>query len=207
MAKLNSEQLQFLETHKINPGLLYDASGQSTSDWRDTMEKIGKKFAFGASPCGAGGHTLRSRHGHCIQCDPSRISYALRFSKPGQVYILGSRSTKLIKIGVTTDLQSRVNNVISMRYGSASDWQPLAITEKLSGAGKIEAAAHSLLEMHRVVGESNRAGELRTTYELYLCDYISARAALESAAPKGARIDTKASPLVLSSFQGMGRAA
>ena len=207
MAKLNEAQVQFLKAHKIDLSLLYDASGQSPSDWRGAMKKIGKKFAFGTSPCNAKNHTLRSRHGHCIQCDPSRISYALRFSKPGHVYILGSLTEELIKIGVTTELASRLANVVSMQYGNASDWQPLAVTEKIQGAGKIEASAHTLLEAYRVTGESCRAGQTHITYELYSCDYSSAKNALESAAPKGTKIFTKASPLVLSAFKGLDRAA
>ncbi|WP_156947787.1 GIY-YIG nuclease family protein [Hyphomonas sp. L-53-1-40] len=207
MAKLSEAQIQFLKAHKIDPSLLYDASGQSSSDWRGAMKKIGKKFAFGTSPCGAEGHTLRSRHGHCIQCDPSRIAYALRFSKPGHVYILGSLTGKLIKIGVTTELASRVANVVSMQYGNASDWQPLAVTEKINGAGKIEAAAHNILEAHRVTGKSCRAGETHITYELYSCDYNNAKSALESAVPEGTKIFTKASQPVLSAFKGLERAA
>ncbi len=207
MAKLNEAQLQFMKAYKIDPSLLYDASGQSTSDWKDAMKKIGKKFAFGTSPCSAEGHTLRSRHGHCIQCDPSRISYALRFSKPGYVYILGSLSERLIKIGVTTELASRLANVVSMRYGNASDWQPLAITDKIGGAGKIEAAAHSLLESYRVTGQSRRAGETHVTYELYSCDYDYARNALGSAVPEGTKIFTKAPPHVLRAFNKLNEAA
>ena len=68
MANISADQLRFLAANNIDIALLYDASGQSWNAWRDTMKKIGKKFAFGTSACAAGGHTLRTRHGHCIQC-------------------------------------------------------------------------------------------------------------------------------------------
>ena len=207
MTKLNETQVRFLKAHKIDPSLLYNASGQSSSEWKAVMKKIGKKFACGTSPCSAEGHTLRNRHGHCIQCDPSRIAYALRFSKPGYVYILGSPTSGLIKIGVTTELASRLANVVSMQYGNASDWQPLAVTEKVNGAGKIEAATHRLLESHRVTGQSRRAGETHVTYELYSCDYRGARSAMETSVPKGTRIFTKAAPNVLRAFTGLDEAA
>lgn len=207
MATPKPSELQFLKENKIDIALLYDATGQSTTAWRSAMEKIGKKFAFGTSPCGAGNHSLRNRHGHCVQCEPSRISYALRHSKPGQVYILGSRSQKLIKIGVTTDLESRLSNLKSMQYGGSVDWCALVITETVSGAGKVESAIHRQLEKHRADGQSHRAGETRATYELYSCDFPIAKFALERSAPKGTRIHTKASPLVLNAFSAMNKAA
>lgn len=201
MGQLTADEIAFLDKHKIDAALIYDASGQPSAIWKGHMKQLGKKFAFGTSPCGAGGHKLRTRHGHCIQCDTAQIAFALRHTKAGQLYIMGSEKMQLIKLGYTTDLSSRLANINSMSYGGATDWITLLATNTLLNAGKLESVAHGLLRAHRVEGLSYKAGEVLQTYELLSCPLSIAKTALQKVLPANERIVLKSSPRTLERFE------
>jgi hypothetical protein len=118
MAKLTADQKSFLNSQKISLRDVLDVSGMKKNQYQAVMDKTGQHFTFGGSrPCGAGGHTLRTKAGHCIQCETSRIAFALRSSAQAYVYIAGSYAQKLIKVGTTKDLDDRVVKLNTDRYG------------------------------------------------------------------------------------------
>jgi hypothetical protein len=85
---------------------VYDARGQSGSYWKRRMREENKTVALGA-PCGDAGHRLRTRAGHRVQCDPKKLAFQARHSAEQYVYIAGSVSDGLIKIGTCKDVPQR----------------------------------------------------------------------------------------------------
>lgn len=68
LAKLTKEQKAFLDRVGVPLSRVFDASGMRTAEYKQAMRDLGMWVAYGASPCEAEGHTLRSRTGHCVQC-------------------------------------------------------------------------------------------------------------------------------------------
>src|SRR5678815_3361408 len=99
MGQLTAEQIDFLLLQRVPPSQVFDATGMRKSDYAAAMKAGGFNFAFGTVPCGRAGHTLRTRAGHCIQCDTSKVAYQMRHHLPGYVYLAGSHGTGLLKIG------------------------------------------------------------------------------------------------------------
>jgi len=182
MAELTPEQRHFLGEQKVPLSELFDASGMSKSGYVEAMRESGQNFAYGVTPCGKGGHTLRTRAGHCIQCDTSKIAYQLRHQNAGHVYLAGSPSTKLLKVGTTLDLRDREQKLTEYAYGGATDWEIL-VSGHCSGAGKVEYLAHRQLKDASVGGFYVRAGRRQACYELFRCGYDAAKKALLGAFP------------------------
>lgn len=157
MATLSPDQLFFLQTQKIPSSSLFDASGMRTADYQAAMKAEGRSFAYGVTPCGNGGHTLRTRKGHCIECDHARIAFMLRHDKRAYVYIAASYAGKLIKIGSSGDVADRANKLCEYLYGGFGDWQVLS-TVATDAAGRIECDVHSRLLPYSVAGHYVRAG-------------------------------------------------
>ena len=180
MAILSSDQLFFLQTQKIPMSSLFDASGMRAADYQVAMKKEGKSFAYGVTPCAKGGHTLRTRKGHCIECDHAKIAFMLRHDKRAYVYIAASYAGKLIKIGSSGDVGDRAKKLSEYRYGGFEDWQILS-TAATDSAGRVECDAQSRLAPFSVAGHYLRAGRIQECYELFRCDFSDARDALRAA--------------------------
>lgn len=128
MATLTDEQFKFLRSQNIPLSALFDATGMKKADYRLAMKSEEKSFAYGVTSCGKGEHTLRTRAGHCIQCNHSRIAYMLRHDARAYVYIAASAVGCLIKIGSSIDLAGRTDKLNRYQYGGQKDWQILADT-------------------------------------------------------------------------------
>ena len=107
MADLTRDQIDFLYSQEIPLSHVFDATGMRKVDYAKVMKDAGFSFAYGTTPCAKGGHSLRTRQGHCIQCSTSVISYQTRYRAPGYVYIAGSPGARLLKIGTTDELDRR----------------------------------------------------------------------------------------------------
>ena len=107
MAGLKPDQLSFLAAHGIPLGSVFDASGMRTADYQTVMKNLGKAFAYGVTPCNRALHTLRTRAGHCIQCDYSKIAYMLRFDATAFIYVAASTNGNLKKVGSSGDIYER----------------------------------------------------------------------------------------------------
>lgn len=185
MADLTQDQLQFLATQRIPTSQLFDASGMRKRDYSAAMDAAGAYFAFGVTPCAAGGHQLRTKAGHCVQCDTSKIAFALRHSAEASVYIAESKAASLVKVGVTGDLSDRLYKLREYQYGGADDWV-LLCSAFVKEAGRLEFSVQDRLAAHRVPGSYVRAGRVQSCYELFACDSSEAVQALAKLAPAGA---------------------
>lgn len=199
MAELTPDQLAFLRSQAIPLSLLFDASGMRKPDYQAAMKEAGKSFAYGVTACARGGHTLRTRAGHCIQCNTANIAYALRHEAPAYVYIAGSFQGRLLKIGSSGDLPVRRDLLNSYRYGGQRDWQMLAWAHT-SSAGRVEFRAHDRLARFRVSGEYFQGGKRRRCYELFRCDFSHAIDALRISLPSEASLKIPHETRALQSF-------
>lgn len=145
---LTDSELHFLKGQKLLAADVYDGRGQSAAAWKAGVRVAGLTLVLG-TPCEQGGHRLRTRSGHCAQCNTSRISYQNRYNSPGYVYIAGSQAARLIKIGTATDISQRERNLRHQAYGGVRDWEML-FSAKVANAGQIENETLRRLRGHKV---------------------------------------------------------
>ncbi|MBX9635060.1 MAG: GIY-YIG nuclease family protein [Magnetospirillum sp.] len=184
MASLSKAQMDFLASQGVSVGQLYDATGQTKDQYQSAMKRLGKSFAYGVTPCRKGGHTLRSRAGHCIQCDTSVIAYQLRNDADGIVYIAGSLERQLIKVGVCGDVNNRMYSMNWFGYGGATDWELLSYIETQK-AGKAESEVHRRLAGYSKPVSYYKQGSRVDCLELFACSYKIAAAAVQAVVPAG----------------------
>jgi hypothetical protein len=141
MTLLTSKDKEFLQKHKISIGSVFDATGLGKKDYRVIMKSLNKTIAIGVTPCRRYGHQLRSRSGHCVQCNTANLAFQNRFSENGYVYIAGSQSLKLIKVGFASDFAQRMTTLNSLGYGGVNDWEILYWVNT-QDAGQIEYEVH-----------------------------------------------------------------
>jgi hypothetical protein len=98
--RLTTEQLAFLESQFVPLSRTFDASGMTRREYQDEMKSLDLIVAYGVSACKARGHTLRTRAGHCCQCNTAALAFLLRFEDRGEVYVASSAKQGLTKIGV-----------------------------------------------------------------------------------------------------------
>jgi len=189
MAFLTEEQRQFLFRYNIPLSDVFDASGfNRVAVYQAKMKELGIGFAFGTSPCQRGGHTLRTRKGHCIQCSPANISYFNRFRENGYVYIAQSRSTARIKVGMTTDLLERGRQLNIYSYGGVRDWQ-ISATAWTNRAGEVECKTQDRLKNYAVLANYFKAGDQIDCREIFSCSFEIAKAALLKSIPAGTKLN------------------
>jgi hypothetical protein len=148
--------------------------------WFKVIEEEGKTVALG-SRCRAAGHRLRSRRGHCVQCDTSKLGYQARYGADQYVYVAGSHSAKLVKIGTCKNCEQRENQLRTERYGGAGDWD-IVFTVYVKNAGAIEDAARSRLSRYIVARTYWKNGNAQSGIELLKCPFSKAMNALIAAA-------------------------
>ena len=187
MSEMTQDQLSFLAVHGIPLSYLFDASGMTSSAYQKAMENDGKYFAFGVSGCKRGHHSIRTRAGHCIQCNPIAIAIVLREDADALVYIGGSRGAKLVKVGLTTDVQDRQRNLNVERWAEHSDWRILAFAACSQG-GRTERSVHDRLSRWAASCEYVQGGKRHRSYEVFRCNFTDARDALLSIIPDGTRL-------------------
>jgi hypothetical protein len=173
MAKLTNEQITFLNSQGISPAQLFDASHtKSKADREAQMDALELSLYFGGAACAKGGHTLRTKAGHCIQCDTSKIAYQLRHSAAGYVYLAYSQSKKLSKVGFTkSHPQERAEFLRKEQYANASDWTIKKMAKFEKDAGRREFAIHSHLERYlKPVTYEKYKGQMVECKEVFSCD-------------------------------------
>ena len=173
---LTQSELRFLASQGLSADDVFDARRLPQAFWFKMIDSANKTVALG-SKCRSAGHRLRSRRGHCVQCDTSKLGYQARYRADQYVYIAGSRAVRLIKIGTCSDLDQRERQVRAERYGGASDWR-FIFHIKVSRAGEIENLAQCRLSLHSVTRPYWKNGFIQEGTELLRCSFSRARKAL-----------------------------
>lgn len=132
---ITDAEYAFLASQKILVSHVYDARGRAATAWGEDAKREGLMFGL-AEPCYQG-HRLRTRAGHCIECDTARIAYARRFADQGYVYIAASKAERLLKVGSCMDPEQRQRSLVLNLYGSTDDWQIIAWC-KTASMGQVE---------------------------------------------------------------------
>ncbi|HRQ31145.1 MAG TPA: hypothetical protein PLU49_13775 [Saprospiraceae bacterium] len=172
---LSKDQIEFLALYDIPLDKVFDARGLSKSEYESEMKKSGKQFAYNVTPCEKYGHKLRSRSGHCIQCNPSVIDFIMRHDSNGIVYIAGSKKGQIIKAGYTKAISIRDESLNRTKYASFNDWKILFTLKSLT-AGKIESELKSVLLPYKRVFYYEHVDHQQKSDETYSCSYSKAKA-------------------------------
>lgn len=164
---LTEDELRFLQRHGYAPKDVFDARPWSQAYWMEQIKTEGKWIALG-SPCRKVGHRLRSRKGHCVQCDPKKLAFVERHNAEQWVYIARSSSAGLIKIGTCNDTSQRERQLGAERYGGAWDWR-IVFQRWTKNAGLVEGRAQRVLQRYAVHRPYVKDGTPQTAIELLKC--------------------------------------
>ena len=181
MTRLNREQLAFFGAKQVPLSRVFDATGMQRPDYQTAMKDLDKWVAYGVTPCTKKGHTLRTRGGHCVQCDTKPLGFLIRFDAPGQVYVAKSLRPCLVKIGCSKDTERRIDLLNQWAYGGRTDWVA-CYWEECAAAGVVENFAQQQLSKHAKQGIYYPNGSVvRECRELFTCKPAVAIKALKHA--------------------------
>lgn len=169
-------ELWFLSRYGFSTDDVYDGRGESQATRRRRAKAAGKFLILG-SPCQAQGHRLRTRSHHCVQCDPKKIAFQRRYNSPGYVYIAGSLSGGVIKIGTAIDITQRENQLRAEQHAGFSDWEVLFFI-KVTEAGRVEHDASVRVKGRKVYKNYFKDGISQTATEVLECSFSAARTAV-----------------------------
>lgn len=183
MAKLDASQIEFLKKHGISLSTILDASGLTKRDREIAMTEIGANFYYSDSLCQKAGHALRTKPGHCIQCDTSKIAFQSRSSASGYVYLAQAAGCKLLKIGYSNAHPAdRIQYLNREAYGGVPDWDLKKVVYIDSDAGRTEFLIHSILEHDRANATyTNQKGVVVECKEIFSCSLDKALRAFATA--------------------------
>lgn len=178
--ELTAQELAFLTSQHLGPDDVFDARWMSQERWFREIKIAGKTIALG-SPCRKAGHRLRSRKGHCVQCDTRKIAFAARHDLTQHIYIAGSCKARLIKVGVCGNLLQRIRQIRTERHGDAADWEVLYALH-MERAAEVEDIVLDQLGRYSVDEYYWKDGTPQKSIELRRCSFSQALAALTSVA-------------------------
>lgn len=174
MNYLSQEQINFLNEQKINLKYVFNADGLKKNEYRKIMKDLNKFIAFNVSACKAKGHTLRTRSGHCCQCDTSKIEFQKRADSNGVAYLAASLQGEIIKIGFTKAVEIRSESLNRTKYANLSDWEILFAIES-EFAGRIENLVNSKLSKYFFSINYDHDNHSQESYETFHCSYSKAK--------------------------------
>lgn len=180
MEELTQEQLDFLKAQNIHLKYVFNAKGLSKSDYRVIMKELNKLVAYNVAPCQKDGHTLRTRSGHCCQCNTANIEFQKRNDSAGIVYIAASKLGQLVKIGFSKAVEVRAKSLNTTKYAGFYDWEILYAI-KSDNAGRIETKSNSLLREYAFSLNYDHDNHWQDSHETYHCSYSKARQLVEKA--------------------------
>jgi hypothetical protein len=180
MKGLTSDQIRFLKEQNIHPKFVFDAEGLSKPEYRLIMKELNMLIAYNVSPCQQEGHTMRTRSGHCCQCNTAAIGFQKRNDSAGIVYIAGTKFGQLIKIGFTKAVEIRSESLNRTKYAGFNDWEIL-FAIRSENAGRIENKANSLLRSYAYPKDYLHDDHWQNSYETYSCAYSKAKELVEIA--------------------------
>jgi len=90
---------------------------------------------------------------------------------PGYVYIAGSLSGRVLKIGTTWDVPRQQYRLNYVGYGSLNDWMMLYSVWVESGAGSVEHAARRQLQGYKTMRMYKKDGSWQKGREIVRCSF------------------------------------
>jgi len=179
MPALSQAEYSVLIRMRIPMSELYDCRGQSVKRFRAKMSALGKTVGFNTTPCGAYGHTLRTRAGHCLICNPRNYGFLKQYVSDGHVYIAVSPSTELIKVGLTRRLGPREYALNYYKYAGAADWEIKCHAYIPDRVGDAERLVHRGLSKYSTRRTYTPWGDIVDCEEVFECSLDTALAAFD----------------------------
>lgn len=176
--KITKEQKKFLERHSISLEEVFDASKYTKAEYNVYMEDSIYRVAIGVTPCASSGHTIRTRAGHCVMCKPAVLAFEKRFTNDGDLYVMYSQSTKLVKVGSADDAHKRSQSLNKRAYGGIKDWV-VKYSIRITNVGYAENNAHQILKKHHFPIE-HEPGNSNIASEIFKCSIKKAIEVVES---------------------------
>lgn len=167
MVDLNRDEIAFLGDHGLTENDVFDWRGYKSSERRKAIKAAGKTLALG-TPCLKGGHRLRTRAGHCAQCDPAKIAYQSRKTMRAVLYAARSEAIQCFKVGISEDPDRRIGDLNRETYGGATDWQ-IFMARELNDAGKSEVGIHRDLSGFAKAAWYRKGNHRQEAQELFAC--------------------------------------
>mgnify|MGYP000430156728 CR=1 FL=1 len=164
---LSSDEIRFLRHHGFTTSDVCDCRGFDVAKRRHALKETGKTLALG-SPCRRGGHRLRTRSGHCVQCDPAKISYQSRKAIRATLYAARSTGSGAFKIGISEEPIRRIGDLNRETYGGHSDWM-MYMAREINDAGKAETEVHRQLSDYSVRSEYRKSDHIQVAREIFFC--------------------------------------
>lgn len=170
MIDLTIEQKKFLISQGLTEDVLFNAQGMVQSEYYPIMKRQNKLIAYNTPPC-KNGHTMRTRSGHCPQCNTAYLRFSQRSGEAGVVYIAASLQGKISKIGFSSALSIREDSLNRTKYANLNDWKMLFAIHSIK-AGKIEEVVKSVLYKYSDTIIYYHDGKLQSASELFRCNYL-----------------------------------
>lgn len=174
--KLTEAEIAFLKSQKLTEDDVFDCHGRNMQQSKALARQYGKPVLLG-EPCKTAGHRLRTRSGHCAQCDTSKLGFQQRHRTRGRVYLAYSANANLLKIGSTINLVARKAKLSFDAIGKARDWRFIFHVEVMD-SGRLEQAAHVALSRYATAIPYNKDGAKQISRECFRCKPIVAANAI-----------------------------
>ena len=168
ISELTAQETAFLRLHNIRPEDVFDGRGMSKAE-REYNAKAGQFDFVLAGRCTNGGHRLKTRAGHCIQCRTASIAFVRRENAKANVYLAAANKGAVIKIGYARSIYEREQTLRQQGYGGYRDWKILCWV-KTQKAGQFEREIANLFSPHRTGGTYIKGDEVQYAKELFAYD-------------------------------------
>jgi len=172
IADFTEREIKFLKSQGIRPDEVFDGRGMYNSTWK-ALAKEGEFDFVLAGRCTNGGHRLKTRSGHCIQCRTSSIAFVRRENATANVYLAAANNKTVIKIGYASLIYAREESLRKQGYGGHWDWEILCWT-KTGYAGQVERDISQLFFDKRISGHYIKDNELQEAVEMFSVDAYKA---------------------------------
>lgn len=172
---LDEREREFLARMRIPLDQVIDATGMKRAQYAEVLKEQDALLAWGVTPCNSHGHRLRDKHGHCVICAPSSLSFAKAYRVEATVYVAYSASAKRVKVGHTKSILDRIRQLNSHKTAQATDWVWRAFYS-CDNAGAIEKEVHRRLARYKVTAPyGSKDGQ---SDEVFLCRWRTAATVL-----------------------------
>lgn len=179
MIDFTNDELRFINENGLAEDDFYDGRCERKCEWHDNAKTNDCDFVV-ASKCRYG-HRLKTRAGHCIQCNPARIAFQKRNRRGGAIYVAATGD--YCKVGVVDNNINNIEQAIHNRelrlnleggYGGMTGWKIVAWAPVKDDLGKIEDDIHHQLSRFSIKRKYTYSGDMKTAQEVFKCDYDEA---------------------------------
>lgn len=174
MTELNKEQVAFLKQHNVSLKFVFNADGLRKTEYKEVMKDLNKMIAYNVTPCTKFGHTLRTRSGHCCQCNTAHLEFQKRNDSAGIVYIAVSSIKNVIKIGFTKSIEIRSESLNRTQYAGINDWK-IVYAIKSDSAGKVENRICTELSDYSSYIDYEHDNHIQLASEIFKIDWQQAK--------------------------------